>query len=180
MQQEKIMKIVITGASGSGKTAVIEELSKLGHAVLTESARELIIHKMEKGSNHLPWADWCAFQLKLMDIQLKREAGIKTLTFLDRGIIDEVPYFWVNGAEPPPELVKVCSEAGYAMVFFLETLPEYKTDSERWEDFETIQKLAELTERAYREFGYEPVKVPVLPPAERARFILEKVGASRT
>jgi predicted ATPase len=61
----------------------------------------------------------------------------------------------------------------YGYVFQLDLLPLAKNDV-RIEDSETALSLDALYERIYREAGYDVVRVPVLPVAERMAFVLER------
>jgi predicted ATPase len=170
------MKYVITGGPGCGKSTVIQELAKLGYATFSESARDVIDRELARGGNRLPWADWRGLQDDILKLQLEKEADVKSVTFFDRGRIDGVAYYRLHGVEPSRELLECCGRANYARVFMLEMLPGYECDSGRREDAETAREIARHLEAAYVDFGYSPAKVGVLPPVERAEYVLEKAG----
>jgi len=168
------MKIVITGGPGCGKTTVLGVLERMGCTVLSESARKLIMEEQAKGGRALPWDDWQGFQLKVLEMQLRRENELDETVFLDRAAVDGVAYYRLHGTEPPKEFLAACARNGYTIIFLLEQLPSYRTDGQRKEDGETAGRISGLIEQAYAERGYKIVKVPVLPPAERAQYILDK------
>jgi predicted ATPase len=59
----------------------------------------------------------------------------------------------------------------YAGVFLLEELENYETDSVRKEDRKTARRIQELLEKVYTRLGYSIIRVPALPPRERAEFV---------
>jgi predicted ATPase len=173
------MKFVITGGPGCGKSTIIAELAKLGYPTFSESARDIIKQELAVGGDRLPWANWRAMQAVILELQLRKEAAAESVGFFDRGLPDGLAYYLFLGVSPPLELLKACSRAKYRAVFLLERLPNYENDAVRREDLESARRLTQFTETAYRSFGYEPVSVPVLPPAERAKFILQNAGIIR-
>lgn len=46
-------RFILTGTPGSGKTSVIKELEKLGHAVIHEAATDVISIEQAKGCDAL-------------------------------------------------------------------------------------------------------------------------------
>lgn len=54
MKIEKPFCYILTGAPGTGKSTVLEELKKRGIRVLTEPAREILIHQLKIDGLALP------------------------------------------------------------------------------------------------------------------------------
>ena len=164
---------VITGGPGVGKTTVIEMLRKCGYTVVDETAREIIEREMAKESDVLPWKNLQEFQVQVFKRQSEKEESILKSTepvFLDRSIIDGYGYCVLGKVAPSPEIARLAS-GRYAKVFLLERLPDYVTDTSRIEDLQFAKDIHAEILKAYREFGYEVVHVPVLPPEERVDFI---------
>lgn len=168
-------RIAITGGPGVGKTTVLEILSKKGYTIVPEAARIIIKQEMQKDSDCLPWRNLQIFQNSVSNIQFKLENLAKgAIIFSDRGIVDGYAYSKLGGILVP-EVVLTHGRNRYQAVFILNELPNYKTDTSRKEDIKLAKKIHEAVNSAYIEFGYNPIQVPVLPPEERARFILDKL-----
>ena len=171
--------IVITGGPGVGKTTVIELLRKRGYTVVDETAREIIEREMAKGSDVLPWKNLKAFQDSVFARQLEKEtrAGESVGSipiFLDRSIVDGYAYSVLGNVFPVSDIARL-APGRYTKVFLLERLPDYVTDTSRIEDLQFAKDIHAEILKAYREFGYEVVHVPVLPPEERVDFIIRNL-----
>ncbi|MBI4016731.1 MAG: ATP-binding protein [Candidatus Aenigmarchaeota archaeon] len=171
------MKYVITGGPGVGKTTTLNELEKLGYSTLPEVARQIIAEQMPNGV--LPWTNLFAFQKLVVTRQLDLESKVEGVTFLDRGLLDGLAYCWAGGIDVPLQLSHACRNAEYAGVFLLDRLPAYCTDAQRKESVEEAEKIHNALAEAYITHSYTPIRVPVLPPEERAKYILERIGGDR-
>ncbi len=83
--------IVFTGGPGSGKTSVIEHLTKLGYVCAPETGRKVIQHQVALGGDALPWKNKIAFRDEMVrEEQNNYEAHKhhKEFVFFDRGIVD--------------------------------------------------------------------------------------------
>ena len=167
---------VITGGPCSGKTTIINELSKLGFFTVPEAAREILEREKVDGKrveeirkNELE------FQIRVLwaKIRNEMEAPRDRIVFFDRGIPDSIAYYEFMGIKHE-ELMEYCKDKKYKKVFFLELLP-FKKDDARIEDEEKARKLSELIQKVYTELGYDVIKIPVLPIKERVKMILEHV-----
>lgn len=49
--------VIISGCSGGGKSTLIDELAKRGHAVVEEPGRRIIADERARGGTALPWID---------------------------------------------------------------------------------------------------------------------------
>lgn len=74
---------ILTGAPGSGKTSLIMELEKLGHAVIHEAATDVISQEQAKGCD-APWEE-PEFVDKITLMQKQRQMNaVGGLQFYDR------------------------------------------------------------------------------------------------
>jgi predicted ATPase len=164
---------VITGAPCSGKTTVIAELERLGYPVVHEVARAVIAEGLEKGTPlEMIKADRLAFERRILQRKIEIEAALSTgaTVFLDRAVPDSIAYFAAEGLDPKiprAESLRV----RYRTIFLFERLGIEK-DPVRSETEAAAEKLERLIEDGYRSLGYAPVRVPLLPVADRVRFIL--------
>jgi predicted ATPase len=165
---------IITGTSCSGKTSTCKELLGLGYVVMPEMARKLIREEQEKEHGDLPWNSKNAFQTKLFVRQEELEYRIRDVpeVILDRGLIDNLAYCRVYGADPHINFFNenLGCRNRYDLVFLLEPLP-FRNDPERRETPAQAKQIHDEIIRAYHEFGYKPIHVPVSTPEERAMFI---------
>lgn len=173
---------VITGAPSSGKTSVIEELARRGHAIQNEIARDLIEECLRHGMtlSEVRGAEYAKeLQQRILKLKNAREMELEpaTLIFSDRGTPDSVSYFRVAGLDTSLA-VKASKVYRYRAVFILDRLP-IKKDGVRTESDEQAAMLDAMLEEDYRSLGYAPVRVPVLPIPARADFILARLDAEK-
>ncbi len=177
MSEASLPWYVLTGGPCAGKTTLILEFEKRGHAVLPEAARMYIEGELAKGKT-IPEmrANLLQFEKNILRYHVKLEMAApqdKTL-FLDRGIPDNVAYFRFTGLAVDDELQNAAKIFTYRKVFLLEML-DYANDGARFETAEEAQRIHAEIRRAYQELGYDVLEVPVMPVHERADFILKNL-----
>lgn len=171
-----MIKYVITGGPGIGKTTTLEGLEKAGYETVPEAARMIIEEEEKKEQSILPWTNLYEFQIKVVQRQLELESAIQRApAFLDRGLFDNIGYCREGQINIPPLLEEHLSSSRYTRIFLLEPLSNYQKDSQRKEDLAKARKIHHLIEQAYRNLGYDLVSIPELLPEERVRLILAKI-----
>lgn len=165
---------VITGAPCSGKTAVIRRLERMGYTVVHEVARALIDAELKKGRTiEQIRADESAFEESVLRLKIKNESSLDTaaIVFLDRALPDSIAYYGLSGLDVnrPGEKSRLFR---YQNIFLFERF-NLEADPVRSEDDAGAQRLEALLEAAYRQLGYEIIRVPHLPVAARTEFILQ-------
>ena len=171
-------KYVLTGGPGIGKTTVIEILASMGYKVIPEAARMVIEEEQIKNSEILPWKNLSKFQeivaMRQLQAEEKIQSNVGQSVFLDRGIIDGYGYCLRGGVTPPTSITDNAKNR-YEKIFVLDPLELYEKDNVRFEDKEEAQKSHLNIIEAYKNFGYEPIFVPVMPPEDRVEFILNRL-----
>lgn len=168
---------VITGASCSGKTTIIDLLAEEGYHTVPESGRLYISEELEKGRKiDEIREDQADLAHKIYDLMVRTEDNLPTdeKCFLDRALPDAFSFFRFKGINPN-EVFPDCFKYHYASVFILDRLP-YIRDGVRAADDETAAYYERWLLSDYKSLGYKTIRVPVLPPDDRINYILEIIS----
>lgn len=179
-----IKRYIFTGTPGSGKTAVIQELERLGYVTIPESATEVIALEQAKGIMH-PW-EQPDFVDKIILAQKSRQMNAcGSLQFYDRSpfCAYALGCYLLGGHSnftPSPILVDEidrCLEAGIYQnrVFFFENLGFIEHTDARKISYEEALIFEQIHLDIYKKFGFEIVFVPKISIAKRSRFILSRL-----
>lgn len=168
---------VITGGPGSGKTTTVNQLNMLGYHTTIEHARHFIDTQLITGKtveelkkNHKK------FQEGILEMQIMQETSLKPeeLVFLDRALPDALAYYKFLNLPLDEKLADALKNASYKKIFILDFLP-LVNDYARREDEEAQKKIHALITEVYESLPFPVVHVPILPPEERANFILKNL-----
>jgi predicted ATPase len=171
---------VITGASSSGKTTLIDQLAAKGFQTFPEVGRQYFERELAQGRTIDDIRkDRAAMTRQIYDLWLSSNDGLRVaeITFLDRGLPDALSFYRFAGMNPN-EILPDCFQHQYASVFILNRLP-YQQDGIRGGDDTTADYFDLWMERDYSALGYNVVRVPVLPPEKRLAFVLDKLSEQR-
>ncbi len=170
--------VVISGCSGGGKSTLLEELARRGHATVEEPGRRIVKEELAGNGAALPWVDPVAFARRAIAIALEDQAraeGQPGWTFFDRGLIDAASALQASTGEPVLETFRH-RHRYYRTVFLTAPWPEiYVNDSERQHGFEEAVAEYERLTAAYPEIGYDVVILPKTDVAARADFLLSRL-----
>ena len=180
-------RIVITGGPGTGKTSVINALKIKKFHCFDEIIRDLTLEAKKEGdssthkSNPIAFVnDPMTFNTNLINGRVDQFLQASTLKneicFFDRGIPDVLAYMEFFNQEYGTEFVTPCKTYKYDMVFLLPPWESiYKSDNERFENFDEAQQIHNHLEKIYRNFGYQIIEVPFDTIEARTDFILNSV-----
>ena len=168
---------VITGAPCSGKSTLIELLAGKGFQTFPEAARVYFEREINQGRTiDEIRADPIKFTSQILDLwlELLGEVDPAETVFHDRGLPDGFAFYRTAGMNPNDMLLD-CFRYRYASVFLLDRLP-YQLDGVRIGDEELAEYYESWTLRDFCDLRYKVIRVPVLPPEKRLRFILRQLG----
>ncbi len=172
--------VVISGCSGGGKSTLLAELARRGHAVVEEPGRRIIAQETASGGSALPWIDMAAFARRAIDMAREdREAAARTdgWVFFDRGLIDAAAA--LEHATGEAVLQDLARRHRYnRQVFLTPPWPEiFRTDEDRRHDIEAAIDEYDRLLAVYPALGYQPVILPKLSVENRADFLLDTLTA---
>lgn len=165
---------VLTGAPGSGKTAILDALGP-GIATVAEPAREILAEWRAAGHTGQPEPQWMTDRLLERSLAEHRAGAAADGPHLfDRGLPDCAAYADWLGADGAAAREAAARHRYHARVLLTRPWPEiYTTDDERIMTYEMTVRFGEVIETAYREAGYELVEVRRGPLEERAAFVAD-------
>jgi len=172
--------VVFVGGPGSGKTALIEALSERGYTCYPEISRQVTIEAQKNGTEQLFLENPLLFSELLLEgrvAQYKEALQEETsVVFIDRGIPDVLAYMHYIGDAYPKTFDEACKSHLYTKVFILPPWEEiYKTDNERYENFEQALLIHSHLVETYQKYGYSLIEVPKLDLKTRVNFVLNNL-----
>lgn len=173
-----IKRIAISGAPGTGKTSIIDALTKMQYKCKPEVSREIIAEQLKIGGDITPWNDLDSFSKLVITERIKQFKQAKcSIEFFDRSIIDSFAYLLKDKISITKEWNSLAkSHKYYNKVFITPPWKEiYICDKERLEDFETATSIHKYMVQAYEMYGYEVIIIPKTNIQERIAFILNHI-----
>lgn len=173
--------VVISGCSGGGKSTLLLELARRGHAVVEEPGRRIVSDQLRHGGSELPWVDLAAFARRAVGLSLEDRAAAAQKqagwVFFDRGLIDAASALAFATGEPLDR--GLCDAHRYnRRVFLTPPWPEIFTgDQERRHDFPAAIAEFERLFAVYPDLGYEVTILPRVSVAARADVVMRALEA---
>lgn len=174
-------KIVITGGPGTGKSTIINELTRRAHVCFEEISRQVTLEARRNGIDQLFLTDPLVFSELLLKERLNQFKKAKNCTashvFLDRGMPDVLAYMDFKKEHYPPYFFESCKAYVYDHIFVLAPWQDiYESDNERYENFEQAIEIHDYLLSAYKNLGYNLVDVPYGSVKTRTDFILDTLN----
>ena len=165
---------VITGGPCSGKTTVVNRLKDQGYKTTVEDARHYLDLQRSNGKSiEEIEKHQLTFQLHVLNMQIAQERSLSPdeIVFLDRAIPDARAYYHFLGLPEDQRLTAAMQTVSYKKVFILDYLP-LVNDYARHENTEAQKRIHHELIEVYRSLPFPIVRVPVMDPDERVKFIL--------
>jgi predicted ATPase len=171
--------VIISGCSGGGKSTLLVELGRRGHAVVDEPGRRIVKEELKSEGSALPWIDETAFARRAVALALadRASAGMPDgWIFFDRGLIDAAAGLQHLTGEPVLAALSQ-SHRYHRRVFLTPPWPEiYVTDAERRHGLDrALAEYCRLLE-VYPSLGYEVSILPKIGVPERADFVMSALA----
>ncbi|WP_051610031.1 AAA family ATPase [Terasakiella pusilla] len=174
---------ILSGAMGSGKTTLCQDLKANGQSVVDEPARQILAEQRSFGGSGVPEEDPHLFTNLLLSRTLyaydfHQEA--KQPILFDRGVPDILAYAKLFNLETT-RFQKAAEIYRYnPTVFMMADWPEiYTTDEERKMTYEQAQRFGQTLRSIYQSLNYTVIDVPQMNIQDRSNFIREHIH-SRT
>jgi len=178
-------RFIITGAPGSGKTAIIRQLELDGFSVVEEAATDIIAASQARGIAE-PWQQ-PSFIDEIVGLQRNRQIRAShqpdDVQFYDRSAVCTAALAAYLGypisSLLAAELVRIQNESTYdTRVFFIRNLGFITNTEARRITFEETLRFEKLHEETYRRYGFELIEIAPGTPRERVNKIKSLIGRS--
>lgn len=172
--------IILTGAMGAGKSAVLNKLKELNYTCVSEPAREILAEQRRVIGRGVPEIDPILFtelMLARMIQQYKLHSDKSELVFFDRALPDLIGYADLFGIDNTV-YQNAAAEFSFNKIVFLFNGWEdiYTTDDERKMSYTQANKFGIDVKEIYEDSGYVTHEVPFKDIDNRVKFIVDKVS----
>ncbi len=179
-QQMQNKIVVIVGGPGTGKTTIIEELTKRGFCCYPEISRAITLEAQQQGIEQLFLEKPLLFSELLLEGRKKQFVDAKNeihkIVFIDRGIPDILAYLNYIGESYPLIFDQECRENKYSKIFILPPWEAiYESDDARYENYEQSKIIYNHLKETYKKYGYDLIEVPKDTLDKRILFILDQI-----
>jgi predicted ATPase len=168
--------VVISGCSSGGKSTLLAELGRRGHATVEEPGRRIVEQELAGEGSALPWVDGAAFARRAIEVAIADRRAAADCpagwVFFDRGLVDAAAALQQLTGEPTLDTLGQAHRY-HRRVFLAPPWPEiYVTDPERRHGLD--QAIAEYHRLivVYPSLGYEVILLPKVSVAARVDFVL--------
>ena len=170
--------VVITGGPGSGKSTILNALSKLGYKVIDETARIIIKERLSKGLSPRPNPE--EFAQQIFDIDFKNYiSNIDTsqLLFFDRSFLDSAAMIFEANKIELIRLKEIINTYRFKKNVFIAPPWQaiYHNDSERDQSYEDSVEIYEKLYNWYDLNNYALIQIPKCDIDSRIHFILDNI-----
>jgi len=167
---------ILTGAMGSGKSTILNELKNKEIISVVEPAREILAEQRKIGGEGVPEKDSKLFTYLMLSrslFQYKEMEHSNVPVLFDRGIPDMIVYAKLFAIDSKFAVSAAKQYRYNKKIFYLPAWEEiYEQDKERKMTFEQARSFGEAINHIYENLGYKIINVPIDTPSKRAEFII--------
>jgi predicted ATPase len=172
---------VITGGPGSGKSSLVEALTRSGLQHMPEAGRAIIQDQVSIGGNSLPWSDRQAFAELMLGWELRSHheaSAISGPVICDRGVPDVVGYLTLCGLPVPAHVKRAAELFRYnRTVFIAPHWPAiFSQDAQRKQSEAEAAATYGVMADTYSGLGYDLVPLPLVSVDERVAFVRARIA----
>jgi predicted ATPase len=172
--------VVIAGCSSGGKSTLLAELERRGHATVEEPGRRIVRQELARDGLALPCISAAAFarravQLAVADRKAAADCPAGWI-FFDRGLIDAAAALDHLTGEPALDALGPAHRY-HRRVFLAPPWPEiYLTDPERRHGFDDALVEYHRLLVVYPSLGYEVILLPKVSVPARVDFVVHTLA----
>ena len=172
--------VVISGCSTGGKSTLLAELGRRGHATVEEPGRRIVKQELVGDGSALPWLNKAVFARRAIELAIadRRAAADRPAgwVFFDRGLVDAAAALQHLTGEPTLDTLGRAHRY-HRRAFLAPPWPEiYVTDPERRHGLdEAIAEYRRLL-IVYPSLSYEVILLPKVSVATRVDFVLHALA----
>lgn len=185
MQDTNNKLIVITGCSGGGKSTLINELGKLGYAVVREAATEIVKEQLDENGHMTPGQNPNAFCKLLIERSIEDFYRAKAMTdvlestiFFDRGYLEGIRYYKRLNTINSNQYDFFIKDLRYFDTVFLAPPWEeiYCQNETRKHSFQKSVDDFDKVASFYSVCGYQTIELPKADVIARVQFVLSSIN----
>ena len=186
-REQTIKRYILTGAPGSGKTAIIRQLELDGFSVVEEAATDVISLCQAKGTAE-PWTrpEFIDAIVSLQQTRERRSASAAELVqFHDRSVVCTAALAdYLQFPRPQSlleELQRLTTQNVFQRrVFFLVNLGFITPTEARRISYEETVRFERIHERVYRDLGFEITYIGPGSVLDRVRELMRALSFGET
>ncbi len=173
---------VVTGGPGSGKSSLIDAMTRRGFRTMPEAGRAIIQDQVRIGGPALPWADRAMFAELMLGWELRsyhEAVASDAPVLMDRGIPDVVGYLTLCGLPVPAHIEVAAKIHPYNKRVFLAPYWDaiFTQDTERKQGRQEAEATGKVMAETYSRLGYQIVELPLVGIEQRADFMADSLRA---
>ncbi len=168
--------IVITGAPGSGKTTIVDDLRRHGHSVVHDAGRHVLENIVRTGvRKDKARSRYMDIQYQVLNKMLEDASStdVQELVFFDYALPDNLAFLYASGLDWPQEFVDAACKYRYKHAFLVQG--EYHADDDpvRTEGSLRRKQLGALLLEIYEILAVPLTIISAGSPFQRMRRILD-------